>query len=268
MKPIVTVIVCGLAMLLAIPAPCETGEAAADQTLLDAIAAYDRAQAAGDRDTRNREFRNAAAGFESVARSSGGNAELWTNAGNAELQAHTLGRAIVAYRRALLIDPDNARARQNLAHARSLLPPFVPRPEETGVLESFFFWHKSLSAAERSTLAAAAFALTGLILGWAMAVKRPALRTLAIPPLLVWLAMAGSLAVDMRQARTVDAVIVVDDTIARASDSIHAAPRFASPLPAGTEISVVEERARFSKIRLSNGREGWVAASSYETLTR
>jgi len=234
--------------------------------LVDAIAAYDRAQAAEDRDTRNREFERAAASFERAARRTGGSADLWTNVGNAALQAQSLGRAILAYRRALLLDPDNGRARQNLGHARTLLPAFVPKPDETGVLESFFFWHKSLSHGERATLAAAAFALTGLLLGAALGLRRNGLRPLAVAPLLVWLAMSGSLAIDARNGRIVEAVIVVDDTVARASDSINAAPRFASALPSGTEIVVLERRPRFSRIRLANGREGWIPASSYEVL--
>ncbi len=267
MKASAASIICVALVLWTTSAHCREHDAPPESLLADAVAAYDRAQAADDRETRAREFRRSAAGFETVARRKGGSAALWTNAGNAQLQAFSLGAAIVAYRRALLIDPDNARASQNLAHARTLLPPFVPRPEESGVLGSFFFWHESISATERANWAAAAFALTGLLLGCAAAVRHPGLRALAIPPLLVWVAMMGSLAVDAGKSATMDAVVVVDDTIARASDSINAAPRFASPLPAGTELVIVEEREHFSRARLANGREGWIPASSYEPLS-
>jgi tetratricopeptide (TPR) repeat protein len=238
---------------------------AAHDSISEGIAAYERAQAAVERDTRNREFRRAAALFQQAATATA-SADLWTNVGNADLQAQSLGGAILAYKRALALDPDHLRARQNLDHARSMLPAWVPKPEESGVLQSFFFWHRTLARGERETLAAVSFALAAMVAGLALALRRVGLRALAIPPALVFAAMASSLVFEAAEDHARSAVVVVDETLVRASDSINAELRFSTPLPAGTEFSVLETRAGFTRVRLANGREGWVAASSYETV--
>ena len=90
---------------------------------------------------------------------------------------------------------------------------------------------------------------------------------MAVIPALLWIAAAGSLLLEADSGSDPPAVIVVDDTVARASDSINAARRFSSALPAGTEIVVLEERPLFSHIRLANDRDGWIPRSSYESVS-
>ena len=124
------------------------------ERLSAAIDAYARAQDQTDRDGRLEGFRRAQLLFEKAASEGADSAALQTNAGNAALQADRLGQAIAAYRRALLLQPDHPRARANLVYARSLLPAWVPAPSQGGVLDTFFFWHRTLSSDSRSSLAA------------------------------------------------------------------------------------------------------------------
>ena len=86
-------------------------------------------------------------------------ADLYANWGTSALQAEHLGVAVLAFRQALRLDPDHARALQNLNHARTLLPSWVPHPSHAGLWDSFFFWHRSLSVVEREVIAALAFLL-------------------------------------------------------------------------------------------------------------
>jgi tetratricopeptide (TPR) repeat protein len=232
----------------------------------DAAAAYTSAQTSTDRDTRNREFARAALLFEQAADATTATADLWTNAGNARLQSQSIGRAILAYRRALAADPRHARAQQNLAQARSLLPSWVPRKPSAGVLDTFFFWHRTLSRNDRAAIGALSFLLACGCIGIAVGWRRNSLRGVAVVPLLVWLAAMGSLLVEASDGSALPAVVVVDETIARASDSINAAQRFSAALPAGTEVEILEERPRFSHIRLANDRDGWIPRSSYELV--
>ena len=97
-----------------------------------------------------------------AAQEGGANADLYANAGTAALQAERLGPAVLAFRRALALDPDHTTSQRNLAHARTLLPAWVPKVGSDSVFDTFFFWHRSLSTFERSAAAAVCFLLAAL----------------------------------------------------------------------------------------------------------
>jgi len=240
--------------------------ASANETLDQAFATYNEAQEAKERESRMEKFKRAQYLFTGVAESGGGNAPIWTNVGTAALQAENLGAAILAFRRALLLDPSYAQAKQNLKHARTLLPSSVPTPSSESMLDSFFFWHNSTTVEQRAGAAALLFLLAGF--GFASAIKWRAdlLKNLSFFPLIVWAALLVSISVELGGERNLQAVIVIDDTVARASDSVNAPMRFAQPLPAGAEVEVLEIRDRWARISLANGRDAWVTENSFELI--
>lgn len=232
--------------------------------LEEAIASYRAALDTSERDSRLEGFRNAERLFSRVVAGGASNPELYTNLGNAALQAEHLGAAVLAYRRALAIDPDHPRAVQNLEHVRTLLPDWVPKPEPGGLLDSFFFWHKTLARSDRSLGAAIAFAVAALLLAAAVGFGRSALRTAAILPALVWAALIASAAVS--GARLDEAVVIADETVARAADSALAPSTLPAPLPGGVEVQILERRSPWIRIRLANGRVAWVVESALMTV--
>jgi len=239
---------------------------APDATLNQAIDAYAQAQAATGRDERLAGFRQAQRLFEHAVAQGARSAALYTNLGNAALQAERLGPAILAYRRALILDPDQARAHQNLRHARTLLPAWVPKPKPKGTLEGFFIWRYLLNPAEQAAIAAFAFLLAALLIAAAIRWRSPLARNLALLPLLAWLGLLLSAAIQARAGGTDQAVLTADETIARAADSPNAPMRFAQPLPAGTEIEIREARAHWVHIVLANGQDAWVARGAVEVV--
>ncbi len=230
--------------------------------LEEAIASYRAALDTSERDSRLEGFRNAERLFARIAAGGASNPELYTNLGNAALQAEHLGTAVLAYRRALAIDPDHPRAVQNLEYVRTLLPEWVPKPESGGLLDSFFFWHKTLARSDRSLGAAIAFAVAVLLLAAAVGFGQTALRTVAILPALVWASLIASVAIDVSGARLDEAVVIADETVARAADSALAPSTLPAPLPGGVEVRILERRSPWIRIRLANGRDAWVAESA------
>ena len=94
-----------LALLLALSvAPSATG-AEPTKLLGDAIDAYTLGLNTEDRDQRLEEFRKAERFFGRVLEDGSRSPDLYTNLGNAALQAERLGTAVLAYRRALRLDP-------------------------------------------------------------------------------------------------------------------------------------------------------------------
>ena len=236
------------------------------ESVEEAIASYRAALDTSKRDSRLEGFRKAERLFARIANGGASNPELYTNLGNAALQAEHLGAAVLAYRRALAIDPDHPRAMQNLEYVRTLLPEWVPKPEPGGLLDSFFFWHKTLAGSDRALGAAIAFAVGALLLAAAIRFGQSTLRTTAILPVLVWAALIASVAVDLGGARLDEAVVIADETVARAADSALAPSTLPAPLPGGVEVRILERRSPWIRIRLANGRAAWVAESALMTV--
>ena len=233
-----------------------------EETLGEAAATYTKALNTERRDPRLEEFRRSQRLFASLANRGVATAALYTNLGNAALQAENLGAAVLGYRRALELDADYPRAAQNLDHVRSLLPPWVPRPEPAGVLDSLFFWHRTVAVRVRELLAAVCFAALALLISASIRFRQSALRNAAILPGLAWLAVAGSLALDPGAEGRDEAVVTVSEAVARAADSSLAPSAFPQPLPAGVELRILEERAPWLRVRLANGRDAWLNRSS------
>jgi tetratricopeptide (TPR) repeat protein len=256
------------ALLIGLLAPlAPAGSIAAQEPALDeAIEAYTRALDTQARDLRLEEFRRAERLFGRVLESGVASPDLYTNLGNAALQAERLGAAVLAYRRALRLDPDHTRALQNLQHARGLLPEWVPRPETGGALDTFFFWHRTLSRGERQVGAAVCFALAALLGAAGLRWRLAALRNLAAVPAAGWLALLASLLFDPGARLRDEAVIVADETVGRVADSSLAASPFPAPLPGGAEVRLLEERPPWARVRLANGRDTWVGVSALERI--
>lgn len=246
-------------------APAAELAAAATQPALEqALDAYRAAQDATSPAGRSAAFARAERLFLTAAAAEpSAGAELWTNVGTCALQAEHLGTAILAYRRALALDPDHRHAQQNLTHARTLLPTWVPRPESSGFLDSFLAYEQSLAPGERSGAAAAAFLVGALMLGGAIATASGALRLFTVFPMLVWGLLVASHALAGADR---SGVLVAADTVARAADSRNAPARFSEPLPAGTEVTIAQVRGDWTRIVLADGRDAWANSAAVEAV--
>jgi tetratricopeptide (TPR) repeat protein len=246
------------------------------QLLTQAIDQYRAALDTEDRDERLQRFHHAEMLFARIADGSAQgegngtsgvqNADLLVNLGNSALGAERIGPAIVAYRRALTIDPDHRQARQNLNHARRLLPDWVPRPEEGGILDTFLAWTGHLSRTEQQLAAAVLFFAAAILLAASIRWRRSALRNLALLPATLWVLLILMLMHTSANSAAEPAVIVAPETVARAADSDNAPVRFRQALPSGTEVDVMERRGSWSHIKLADGRDAWVHRSALESV--
>lgn len=229
----------------------------------EAIAEYQGALNEPDGELRTERFQRARRRFTQVLNDeSVKNAQLYTNLANAALQSEDLGESILAYRRALAIEPGHGQARQNLDYARALLPGWVTRPGGDTLLDTFFFWHQVLSQSCRDLIGSVAFAVAGLLFAIAVRWRRNWARNIGILVGVVWVALMTLSMWDRWSVGDEEVVVTVPQVIARAADSIGAPARFAEPLPAGTEAGVLERRDDWLRIRLANHHDAWVRASA------
>jgi hypothetical protein len=224
--------------------------------------------------TEDREsaFRDAARLYEDVLDGGLRNGALHYNAANAWMLSGDVGRAILHYRRALLVRPGDPRALANLETARQRR---LDRFEETsaGALTgTLFFWHTGLSLGAKVPLAAGAWALgfgllaIGVWLPAGRGGKRGATRVGAFA-LLVAVAVGVSVVIEWREREARDAaVILVEEVALRTGDGASYPERYENPVHNGAEVRVVEERGGWMDIELPDGKRGWVPAGSLERV--
>ena len=186
--------------------------------------------------------------------------ELIADWGNAALGAGDSGRATLAFRRALALQPNHRRAAKNLDWLRDRAPPWLPRPSSGGALDSLLFWRDLLSVSQRYWIAAGAFALAVLLLMPWPTRRMRLLRRMSAVPIAVWAVAAGSALLSQRAAP--EGVVILDGAPLRSADSMGARPAFAHPLPAGAEVTILETRDGWLRIALADGTPGWIKANS------
>ncbi len=186
--------------------------------------------------------------------------ELLADWGNAALGAGDTGRATLAFRRALAVQPNHERAGKNLAWLRDRAPPWLPRPAGGGALDSLLFWQNLFSVSQRYWIAASAFALAVLLLTPWPTRRARLLRRLSAVPIAVWAVAAASALLSGNSLP--EGVVVLDGAPLRSADSAGARPAFAHPLPAGAEVAVLEIRDGWLRIALADGTPGWVRENS------
>jgi tetratricopeptide (TPR) repeat protein len=232
--------------------------------LEDGRAAYQEAmQLTTNATARKAAFARAATAFGEAAHAIPDRPELLTDWGNAALGAGDVATATLAYRRALAIDGGNPRARHNLAWLRGRQPDLF-RPPTGGATDTLLFFH-AWPSARKLIVGSAAFAIAILLLVPWSGRRRRGFAGLALLPLAVWLAMLASVVFEDRRP---DDAIVMDAVVLRAADSAGAPAALSQPLPRGVEVTTLERRDAWTKIRLAGGTAGWVPAGAVERIAR
>jgi tetratricopeptide (TPR) repeat protein len=215
------------------------------------------------------DYAQAADFYKRAIAAHGESAEVYYNLGNAYYKANQIAPAILAYERALLIDPGDADIRFNLNMARQRT---VDKIEPVGefFLSRWLGDVQDMGAADSwAKLGLAAFLLMLACLAVFFFAKRRLPKQIgayALLPLLVIVVMANVFAHDQKAKRLRhDAAIVFAPTVSVKS----------SPNESGTDLFVLHEGAKVAiksslgdwrEIRLADGNVGWMPAKDMEII--
>jgi hypothetical protein len=188
--------------------------------------------------------------------------------GNAYFIGNDLGRAVLHYRRGLVIDPGNETLLENLEHARSFVEPTVPgEGQEFSVRSLLLSWHRFIDRwllwyGTVGVFVAGSVLLVGRFVWGGIPLKLP------IGLAAVGLIGAVLLGFDQWVVEQDDGVVVV-----MPGTGMYSGPGagvysevYDGPLGAGTEGELVDLRDGWANIRLSNSQEGWVTLDSLERV--
>ena len=247
--------------------------------LLALAAGAARADAFADanRDYAAQSYEAAIAKYEQLERSGLRHEDLYYNLGNAyirlaqEGQPDRVGRAILAYERALRLRPGFADARYNLEVARELSAAHAPRDQLVDA-DALPLWMRIVTYVPQPTLAWLLLGLDALFFAVLILVRflpTGLLRTgLLVGNVFTGLATVSVAALLAGQlyfgAKVHIGVIVVDEVVMREGPDVT---RRAGPtLHAGHRAVLRQSTPRWVLIELANGVQDWVPREAFDEI--
>lgn len=204
-------------------------------------------------------YDEAAAQYRQLAENGYASPDVLFNLGTAELRAGRRGHAILAFERALRVDPQDEDAAFNLAEAmKGNVDRIVGEREEESLLER-------IGARVPANPAAFAFVILWVVGFVAVALRlvlsrgRGSLLTVGVVCLALSVPVGALLGASVWQReRAAYAIVVAASVPVREGPAHDFKPAF--EVHEGLKVRVVRVQDGFLRIRLANGIEGWVSA--------
>ncbi len=195
---------------------------------------------------------------------------VYYNLGNAEYQSSRPARAVLAWERALKLDPGHGDARANLELVRGQLQDRIEPLPEFWLVSLWSRWTRALPRTVLLAATGSAWMLLGaagvlLILGRPPGARR-LLRRTAWSLGAACLIFGGTLILRESGWGSAPHAVILSDEV-----RVLAAPSDAGGLTlftihAGTKVRVDESRAEWSEVVLADGRVGWIPTASMEMI--
>ncbi len=254
-------------IILGLTAAFASAQSDQDNGLLlqQATTFFHQANESQDDDEQKKLYEKALLRYETVSKEIA-NGKLFYNIGNTYFMQGDIGRAIVNYRRAEQLIPDNEQLQQNLGLALEKRQDIIPVKQEDKLLHTLFFWHYDLSDRVRTIIFACAYTTFWLCAGLMLLTPLPIPRPLPIALLVLTMMFSTSLLADRFGAKEASGVIVAQKITARQGDGLNYQPSFTAPLHAGTEFTILEHRGKWLQVELHDGRQCWLPTGSSEHI--
>jgi hypothetical protein len=191
-------------------------------------------------------------------------AKLMTGWGNASLQSRNNGFAVLAYKRALRLQPDNAQARENLEFLREQLQVWEHDTQKKGMFGTLFFWCRFFGDEEIAAVAGLFFVMGCGLVAVTIRFQIGSLWKYSVIPFLIWGIMLIPCYFSGSEKGGLEVVFVAEETIARNADAMNSPASFETLIPAGVEAVVEEVRDQWLHVKFAGNRRGWVPRSAIE----
>jgi tetratricopeptide (TPR) repeat protein len=231
--------------------------------------AFRQANSTKNSDQAERLYEKAILNFEKITNQGQvENAKLYYNLANAYFLTGQLGKAILNYRKSVKIDDSDENIRKNLAFARNKRIDKIAVKTEKRVLQRLFFWHYDFPLKTKFLLTCIFFGVVCISIAVTIWFGRSAIWTAsAIICGILMLCFLTSVALEYKtKANEVCGVITAKEVIARQGDGENYPTSFKEPLHEGTEFDLLENRAGWFHIKLSDDSDSWIPDNAAELI--
>jgi len=191
--------------------------------------------------------------------------ELYYNLGNAYFKEQEIGMAILCLERAKKMSPHDPDIEYNLKLAELRIVDKIPVPPPFFLLKIWQSIKNALTLKQLGIITLGFWILLSIILVIRMIFRKPAAlyfsRMFLTPVLILFLIVAFVFGVRLNEEKTVqDAIVIVDKVEVKSSPVASSTQVFA--LHEGVKVSITDESGEFSRIKLADGKVGWIQSNS------
>lgn len=247
---------------------CSIGANASEESRADSL------WNAGNEAFDKGEWSQAISDYESISDMGLESAELYYNIGNAWFRSGDNARAVLYYERALKLDPSFSDAHHNLEYVNELLQDKTERVPEFFLKE----WMRNISyLMDSDAWAIVALVMFGFtmillmvyLLSESLVWRRVGFFTGIVTLILFVAALSFSVWQKSDYMSRDEAVVIYDRT--RDKAEVRSSPSSENytvlfDLHEGTKVTILESMGAWSKISISDGRQGWIRTADIEKI--
>ena len=205
----------------------------------------------------NSDFMAAVSSYEQLISTGIINGEIFYNLGNSYLKTGETGKAILNYRKAELFIPRDEDLQANLKYAHSLVLDNIECKELISFFEDFCFWYSKLNVYELLSFFLVLNFLFWSLLAIKLFYKGEMLKVLLYLNIFLILIIGPSAGLKIYSHYfNSKGAVTAKEILVRSGSTINSTVLF--KLHDGTEFEWIEENKEWVKIRLCDGKKGWV----------
>ncbi|MFT5466718.1 MAG: hypothetical protein ACI8UO_001818 [Verrucomicrobiales bacterium] len=194
------------------------------------------------------------------------NGELFYNLGNIYYLNGDVGRSILNFRRAELYLPADKQLKSALRYVRTQRADLFAEEDWKSKLKKALFFHFYMSQSARVTTTLTLFGLIWGVAAIGLFTRGKWRKIVLISLSAVFLLAATSTAIHATRSPVKQAVILDFEVMPRKGDGQIYDPAFSNPVHGGAEVTIIDERRDWWRVRLEDGHTGWIPASSAERV--
>lgn len=212
------------------------------------------------------QFEQAAASYEKILHQGYKSAEVYYNLGNCYYKLNTINKAIINYERALKLAPQDEDIQHNLAIANAhVVDKILPVP----TLAILNAWNNFVSLKSSTGWAWMAVGFAWLALAFFAVYLFVGFRgvsfslgSVAVIASVVFIAFAVQQ--NNKEQQNDTAILMVSNSFVKSAPDANGNDQFM--LHEGVKFQILDRVGEWSKIRLADGKQGWIERSTYEKI--
>jgi len=205
----------------------------------------------------NSDFTTAASYYEDIISEGITNGTVFYNLGNSYLKTGETGKAILNYRKAEFFIPRDEDLQANLKYAHGQVLDNIECKELVSFLENFCFWYFKLNVYELLYFFLALNFLFWFLAAIRLFYKGEILKTILYLNIFLLLVIGPSAGLKIYSHKLVKkGVVTSKEVLVRSGSTINSTVLF--KLHDGAEFEWVEEKGGWVKVRLCDGKKGWI----------